>query len=126
MSARTRQRDTIRQVFVDNPRPLSPAELHDLAAEHLPELGKATVYRTIRMLLEEEFLKVVSLPGDADRYEMVDAPAGHHHHHFRCNQCDRVFDLSGCVPHLRDLLPKGFTMSEHEIFLFGQCAECNA
>ena len=126
MSARTRQRETIREAFIEAGRPLSPAELHEMALASLPEIGKATVYRTIKMLLDEGFLKVVSLPGESDRYELTDAPAGHHHHHFRCQSCDRVFDLDGCVPNLGDLLPEGFTMADHEIFLFGTCPDCNA
>jgi len=27
-----------------------------------------------------------------------------HHHHFQCERCDRVFDISGCLDNLRRLL----------------------
>ncbi len=117
----TKQRETIRQVIEDEDRPLSPQEILDSAQQEIPGLGQATVYRTIKLGVEEGWLQTVALPGEPDRYE----PAGKdHHHHFECIACGRVFDIEGCPPGIKTLLPKGFTLTRHEIMLYGLCDAC--
>jgi Fur family ferric uptake transcriptional regulator len=86
-------------------------------------MGIATVYRTIKRLLDESWLAAVELPGEAPRYEIAGKP---HHHHFRCNACNRVFDLVGCPNAFESILPAGFRLEGHELFLFGRCQECVA
>lgn len=118
----TTQRRAIRQALGEADRPLSPQEVLALAQRSAPGLGLATVYRTLRAMVEEGEIEPVSLPGEADRYEIS---GKHHHHHFRCRSCERVFDLAArCLPGLRSLLPAGFEMDEHELLLEGRCADC--
>jgi Fur family ferric uptake transcriptional regulator len=121
MERNTRQRTAIRAAFEHARRPLGPAEVLAAAQREVGRLGIATVYRNIRALVAEGWLVPVELPGESDRYE----PAGlEHHHHFRCRSCDRVFDLSGCVKGLRDLVPRRFRLEGHELVLLGQCGDC--
>ncbi|MFK7961668.1 MAG: transcriptional repressor [Phycisphaerales bacterium] len=63
------------------------------------------------------------VPGQADRYEPASV-AAKHHHHFRCEQCDRVFDIDGCPGRLGRMLPSGFELTGHEISLWGRCVSC--
>ena len=88
----------------------------------MPQLGLATVYRSIRALVDEDWLVEVELPGEPSRYEVAHKE---HHHHFHCRVCDRVFDLDGCPGSLRELAPRGFRVESHEIILYGQCPECS-
>lgn len=121
MERSTRQRRAIREVFLEAGRPLSPQEVLELARRKVPSLGLATVYRTLKGLLEEGFLTPVALPGEPSRYE----PAGQgHHHHFLCRLCGRVYELSGCDLTLEGHLPPGFLAEEHEVTVFGRCPEC--
>lgn len=83
----------------------------------------ATVYRVIRRMVSADELAAVDLPGEPARYELRSA-ADAHHHHFRCDGCERVFDVTGCPGGLRDLLPRGFTLDRHEIVLYGRCHDC--
>ena len=124
MSARTKQREAIRDAVAAAGRPLTPAEIHALVSPQVESIGMATVYRTLKLLVDEGFIVPVEMPGEPPRYELEHPAAGHHHHHFRCDECQRVFDLEGCVSGLKGLLPSGFSMRDHEIFLFGTCAEC--
>jgi Fur family ferric uptake transcriptional regulator len=117
----TRQRNAILNAIVAAARPMSPQEILGAAAEDAPTLGIATVYRTIRMLLDEGAVRGVELPGEPARYEAADLG---HHHHFKCTACDRVFDVQECAADLRKLIPPGFTLQDHEITLYGRCAEC--
>jgi Fur family ferric uptake transcriptional regulator len=47
-----------------------------------------------------------------------------HHHHFRCRRCDRVYEIDGCPPDLRALVPRGFRLEGHDLTLFGRCPDC--
>ncbi len=123
MERNTKQRDAIRQVFTDVPRPLAPGEILEEAKRHVAGLGIATVYRTVNSLVESGWLTVVELPGESPRYER--AGRGHHHH-FSCRQCSRVFELVGCPGDFKKLTPKGFKLENHEIVLYGRCKMCAA
>lgn len=118
----TKQRQVIATMLKQAGRPLLPKELLDKAQESLPQLGIATVFRTLKKMVDEGEATIVSLPGDSPRYERSDLA---HHHHFKCEECESVFEINGCPGHLEQLLPKGFQMAGHEITLFGRCADCS-
>jgi Fur family ferric uptake transcriptional regulator len=121
MERSTRQRAAIRDAIADAGRPLSPQEVLDAARGRVPGLSMATVYRNLRMLIEEGAIQTVLLPGDNPRYEST----GHaHHHHFQCTKCHRVFDVHACPGNLAQLAPAGFTVETHDLTLYGRCSEC--
>jgi Fur family transcriptional regulator, ferric uptake regulator len=118
---RTKQRDALAEVLARADRPLSVSELREAAAKRIDGLGIATVYRAIGALLEDGRLSAVEIPGEPTRYERSGKG---HHHHFRCEKCDRVFDVAGCLENLRKLVPPKFRVSEHSVTLYGLCAAC--
>lgn len=85
-------------------------------------VGIATVYRALKTGVESGTLREVELPGGPSRYEPKERA---HHHHFLCSECDRAYDIDGCVPGLDSILPAHFAMTGHEILLFGLCASCS-
>lgn len=117
----TRQRQAIRQVFEEANRPLGPQEVLKAGQAYAPALGIATVYRTLKGLVEEGWLAAVELPGEPPRYETAGKK---HHHHFRCRACVRVYEIKGCPPDLKRLTPRGFRLEGHEIVLYGLCTTC--
>jgi Fur family ferric uptake transcriptional regulator len=118
----TRQRRTIRDVVERAGRPLSTDEILAGAHVSLPTLGRATVYRSIRALLDEGWLAAVDVPGRTSLYERAGKA---HHHHFECTQCKRVYELDGCASEIRAELPPGFTATSHDVMIFGDCATCS-
>ena len=105
MERSTRQRSAIRQVIDEARRPLSPPEVLELAQQQVAAMGMATVYRNLKLLVDEGAVQMVTLPGDSPRYES----AGHaHHHHFQCEACGRVFDVHACPGDLSSMAPAGF------------------
>ncbi|MCA9796816.1 MAG: transcriptional repressor, partial [Candidatus Eremiobacteraeota bacterium] len=72
MMRSTRQRDAIRQAIEEAGRPVAADEILALAQNHVPRLGMATVYRAIRDLLDQSWLRTVELPGETTRYERND------------------------------------------------------
>ncbi|MDX6766662.1 MAG: transcriptional repressor [Candidatus Methylacidiphilales bacterium] len=122
MKRETRQRQAIRRVFQEHPAPLLVGDILQRGQRHLPSLSQATVYRAVRDLVTDGVLAVVELPGEPPRYE----PAGkQHHHHFVCRSCGVVFELEGCLPGWRSLVPEGFRVEAHEIVLYGSCRPCS-
>jgi Fur family transcriptional regulator, ferric uptake regulator len=97
-------------------------EILQLAGTDVPQLNLATVYRNLKLLIEENKIVTVDLPGDNTRYERVDLI---HHHHFLCHQCDRLFDVKGCPEGISAIVPSGFRLISHTITLTGYCLECN-
>ena len=98
-----------------------PQEALELAASQAPTLSIATVYRALKKLADEGSICPVALAGEPVRSE---AAGQGHHHHFQCRECRRVYDVAGCVGGLGGLVPPGFTLEEHEVILYGRCAEC--
>jgi Fur family transcriptional regulator, ferric uptake regulator len=120
-SRNTRQKEAIRTAFLTEDRPLSPEETLTYAQEQVEGISIATIYRNISTLVEERWLTPVSIPGESARYEI--AGKGHHHH-FRCNQCGKVYEMPGCGLNGKPKLPRGFRATSHEFFIFGVCSEC--
>lgn len=117
----TRQREAIRRAIRLAQRPLSPREVLDGAQGAVRALGMATVYRNLKLLVAEGVVRAISLPGESPRYELHEAG---HHHHFQCTHCRRVYDVPGCPGDLRRLAPRGFTVEQHDVTLYGRCSDC--
>jgi len=91
------------------------------AKRRMPGIGIATIYRNLKAFVESGALRVVPVPGEADRYEIA---GKQHHHHFFCRTCKKAFEMTGCPGSLASLAPSGFKVEEHEIYLYGQCRQC--
>ena len=118
----TQQRRYIYQVLERANRPLSPQEILAEAKKAVPNLGIATVYRTVKYFTENGLFEAVELPGEGLRYELS---GKHHHHHFHCKRCGKVYEIEGCSGE-SDIskVPPGFTVEEHLVILYGLCANC--
>lgn len=98
-------------------------EIHALVKQHMPRTGIATIYRTVKLLLDHKLIKAVTLPTGETRYENSDLG---HHHHFQCRRCDKVFDIDHCPVTLPPgaELPGGYVLIDHEITMYGLCPKC--
>ena len=117
----TPQRKAIQRVFFEASRPLTIQEVLDSARGYAPNIGIATIYRSVKRLTEDDWLRSVEMPGEGVRYERSELT---HHHHFSCKECKLVFDIHSTLENFSISLPKGFTLETHEIFLYGICARC--
>jgi Fur family ferric uptake transcriptional regulator len=117
----TRQRRAIRLAFEEAERPLSTEQLHAVASRESRGLGLATVYRSIKSLVDEGWLEVIDIPGHGAFYERA---GKEHHHHFACENCSEVSDLEGCSSEVRVRLPRGYRARGHDVTIYGTCASC--
>jgi len=94
--------------------------------ESVPDVGRATVFRTVKLLLELGLICRVVLENGSIRY----VPATpEHHHHFICNRCGTVeeFQEPAVDEAIRELAVRaGFRLSGHTLELFGVCSRCEA
>jgi Fur family ferric uptake transcriptional regulator len=118
---RTRQKIAVLTVLDEAQAPLSPAQIQTRAQHYVPTIGQATVYRILKSLLEREAISTVQLPGESPLYEMA---GKRHHHFFRCRGCEQMYEVVGCDTLLKRLVPPGFALEAHEVYLLGLCAEC--
>lgn len=108
---------------------LTVEEIYDLAKEESPEIGLATIYRTVQVLLELHVIEKVTFDDGFARYELngEETGSGHRHHHAICTQCGKVYSLE---TDLLDTLEKqvfeslGFDVTDHEVKLYGLCSAC--
>lgn len=87
-------------------------------------IDRVTLYRTLETFVEAEIL---SKHIDADRVSRFMPTVGvdhHRHAHFHCDDCGRIFCV-GARPPRRPAVPKGFAVSEVDLKLRGQCADCH-
>ncbi len=117
----TPQRRAIRHALREAGRPLTPEEVLETGRRRVASLGIATVYRNLKALQREGFAEPVELPGEPVRYEVAGKP---HHHHFLCRSCAQAFEVDGCPGAVEPLLPDGFTLEDHDVVLYGTCADC--
>lgn len=96
----------------------------DVVAE-LPGLGRATIYRTIRLLVEAGILCKAMMPNGSPRYSMDDA--FHHHHHLVCVSCGRIdeFRHPGVERVIRLMKHElGHEFIGHRFELYDRCDAC--
>ena len=126
----TTQRVLVLSVLMSNPeKHFTAEEIYELVKSSYPEIGLATVYRTIQLLSENQLEDRISLDDGFARYEignMGDATK-HHHHHLICRRCGKVLSFRDDL--LEELEAKilsttGFYAVNHEVKLYGYCQEC--
>ena len=109
---------------------LTAEEIYDLVRAAYPEIGLATVYRTIQLLLELHLIDRINLDDGFVRYEigeMKESRTRHHHHHLICRQCGKVISFQDdLLEELEEKIQRTmhFTVSDHEAKLYGYCEEC--
>lgn len=126
----TPQRRAILDVVVENVgKHLSSEEIYDIVRKCCPDIGLATVYRTLQLLSEHDVLSKISLDDGCVRYELNTHQDAHHHHHLICTECNKVFEV--VVDLLEDLEERietqyHFKISDHSVKFYGICEECQS
>lgn len=124
----TPQRRAILNSIIDNNgNHLTVEELYEKVKKDCPEIGLATVYRTVQLLEEVGFICKLDFDEGCSRYELVNENEEHHHHHLICNICGKVIEVEG------DLLGElekniednyEFKILNHNVKFYGICKDC--
>ena len=89
-----------------------------------PGVGRATVFRTLRLMLDLGTVCQVVLDDGTLHYRIT---SGGHHHHISCSECGAVIDFATCD--IDDLLGElsrrtGYAIEAHRLEVYGRCADC--
>lgn len=119
----TDQRRTLVGRILASSRCFTANELiDDLRCEDL-KVGRATVFRTLELLVRFGYLSRVP-DGERRGYAVCDPG---HHHHLVCSGCGRVLHLEDCpvADLLRELESRtGYRIESHQLEVAGVCPSC--
>jgi Fur family ferric uptake transcriptional regulator len=99
--------------------------LHDLDRER-SGVGRATVFRTLDLLVQHGQLDRLHRPDGCHTY-VLSQGGDRHHHHLICSDCGAVVEFEDCTvaPLLEDLGRRtDFQISGHWLEVFGRCSAC--
>nr|WP_082201696.1 Fur family transcriptional regulator [Clostridium baratii] len=124
----TPQRRAIVDTIIKNEgKHMTAEEIYDEVKKDCPEIGLATVYRTVLLLEEVKLLSRLDLSDGCSRYEIIHKDEEHRHHHLICDQCNKVIeveeDLLEELEHRIETKYK-FKIQDHSVKFFGLCDEC--
>lgn len=122
----TPQRQDVVRVLLNHPdKHLSAEEVYNLVKANNPEIGLATVYRTLELLSELAILQKIDFGDGRSRYEFADE--AHRHHHLVCLNCGAVEELDeDLLEPLENLVAErfGFHVTDHQVTFYGLCRAC--
>lgn len=101
-----------------------PCSIEELCTA-VPSVGRATVFRTMKLLQELDVVCRVPLEDGAARYRLSDSDA--HHHHLVCRGCGAVQEFSDPALDRRIAAraeAADFRLEGHAVELYGTCANC--
>ncbi len=126
----TGQRLLVLETMAEHPgEHLTAEEIFDLARRNYPEIGLATIYRTLQVSVELNVVDKISFDDGFARYELIEEldSERHHHHHAICIGCKTVISLEEDLLEAleQELMENlGFAVTDHEVKLYGYCKEC--
>ncbi|MGI6488743.1 MAG: Fur family transcriptional regulator [Syntrophothermaceae bacterium] len=122
----TPQRMAILEVLDDNQgKHLSAEQIFLMVKKRRPNIGMATVYRTLELFANLDILHKTSFDAGVFRYEFCDIDR-HHHHHVICVECGDIVELEDDLLHPleKEVEKRGFKVVDHSLIIYGKCPEC--
>lgn len=124
----TPQRRAIVDIIIRNEgNHLTTEELYDLVRKDCPEIGLATVYRTVQLLEELGVVSKLDLNDGCSRYELVHEEENHQHHHLICTNCGKLIEVEGDLLEVleHNIEEKyNFKIKNHSVKFYGLCSNC--
>jgi Fur family ferric uptake transcriptional regulator len=118
---------TLDIIFQNEGKHMSTEEIYNLVKKQCPEIGLATVYRTLQLLEEMDIIYRQNFDDGRNRYELNCRNEDHHHHHLICLECGSVTEVKGdLLEKLENNIEKGlsFKIMDHRLKFFGYCKSC--
>jgi len=119
----TRQRDVILEAFLTSSGHVSSEQLYERVHAAHPEVGAATVYRTLKLLVDAGIATSTTFADGVTLYEHVDC----HHDHLVCLGCGAIveFECEEIEKRQEEIADQhGYRLSRHRHQLYGYCPAC--
>lgn len=98
-------------------------EIYNEIVKSHPHIGRATVFRNLKLLSKEGTIRRITIAGGADRFDHICG----NHIHVQCEKCGRLFDvdmdfIEGLEKNIKS--DNGFTFTGYEVLFKGICPDC--
>lgn len=124
----TPQREAAVRVLLENEEGhLSAEEVYMLVKKKAPDMGLATVYRTLELLSELNIVQKLNFGDNVARYEFRSEEKEHHHHHLVCLSCGKVDEINeDWLEPIEKKIGKQFDFHivDHRLTFQGFCKSC--
>ena len=120
----TLPRRAVLEVLEGTARHLTPVEVVERAQAIHPNLGRATVYRTLELLTRLRVVRPILI---GERGACLTLAEGGHHH-LVCSECGTVIEFDECtVGELEQELVRrlDFQIRGHLLEFYGLCTQCH-
>ena len=118
----TRQRDAILEAFLGSSGHITSEQLYEIVRDRHPDVGAATVYRTLRLLCDAGLANSHQFGEGVTLYEVE----GRHHDHLICNDCGAILEFHNELVEVEQekiAAQQGFKLTKHQHILFGNCQD---
>ena len=124
----TQQREAVAEVIFTAGGHLSVEDIEAALKGHGERIGKATIYRTMEILVRSGLVKEHDFGEGFKRYEHLFG-AQPVHEHLICTACSKVIEFES--PQILRLQEEtatrhGFLPTRHRLEIYGLCADCRA
>ena len=124
----TGQREAVARVVFESDAHLSVDQIETELRARRERIGKATVYRTVDLLVKSRLVNELDFGEGFKRYEPRFSRK-EMHEHLICESCGKVIEFP--APELpaieaRAAREYGFRPTRHRLEIYGICAECQA
>ena len=125
MPRKSKQKEAILRVVKGADSHPTAYWIYNQVREEIPNISLGTVYRNLKLLKQRGEISELGLAGTLSRFD----GSTQSHYHFRCEQCDRIFDMDGPVE--KELnggvtQKMGFKVYHHRLEFYGLCKDCQS
>ncbi|MGI6050676.1 MAG: Fur family transcriptional regulator [Acetivibrionales bacterium] len=95
-------------------------QIYSALHEEIPTLSKTTIYNTLKKLIEEDLVRVITIEENETRYDIITEEHGH----FKCESCKAIFDFSVDMNALSLKGLEHFKINNKNMYFEGICPGC--
>jgi Fur family ferric uptake transcriptional regulator len=122
----TPQRLDVLKLLLTSDEHLDAEEIYQRLMRRKKNVSRATIYRTLEVLVENEFVRKLDFGDGRMRYEHNQNPEKHHDH-MVCQVCGKVIEFfNPQIEDLQELVAEQhqFVMLAHTMHIYGLCSDC--
>ena len=129
----TLPRESILDLLSRTSKHLSAKEIYNDLSKAYPGIGQSTIYRTLSLLVQTDFLNKLDIGNGPSHYEYKSTSKKEHHHHLVCIKCRKIIDYSDFIEKEDKLIKEAekniagkynFQVQDHNIEFYGLCKNC--
>ena len=94
--------------------------IYKALSPEIQTLSKTTVYNTLNLFIENGLVNILVIEENETRYDVE----VYHHAHFKCNECESIYDLPVDSQKLKTEVLNNFKVEEQHVYFKGVCQKC--